>query len=497
MMGVREQSNQLASSAVDAAAAKIHELTVDRDVPSNAARCVRWADADGASPLAHVAPAFLAARDSEASSASWDGDGEDNEAIGSALARRPTRAARACGRADLRGGSGGGRRVHVGRHVRRKFDSLRVIAAERQRDQQRSVLARRRRRRRRPRPRRPPPRPTRRRRRRRPERRGLGRARTRRAHCCRARLRHVATPSGSRRSTRGATRTATRGCTRGVRDRPAGPPRCSGAASTRTRATSAATRRSTGRALRARRGRRAAAARRGARDRRARRRGRDALHWACEQGHEAVARQLLDARADVERKDQLGNTPLMVAVDRSRAAIVRMLIADGCDQDAPNHVGVKPLQRAACVTGDVEIVRLLLDSCASTRGLVLAACKTAEIRALFGPKGDPCRWFLAPPTLRRTSLWQNGAPKSHQAHGAARSPSPRARLVPPGPPRRSDDGSRRDREVEAMADNSAEHTKRRDGPQRRIAHPRPALVARDPHDSDGAIRAVAGGRDHH
>ena len=78
----------------------------------------------------------------------------------------------------------------------------------------------------------------------------------------------------------------------------------------------------------------------------------------------------------------------MVAVDRSRAAIVRMLIADGCDQDAPNHVGVKPLQRAACVTGDVEIVRLLLDSCASTRGLVLAACKTAEIRALFGPKGD-------------------------------------------------------------------------------------------------------------
>ena len=87
--------------------------------------------------------------------------------------------------------------------------------------------------------------------------------------------------------------------------------------------------------------------------------------------------QALDRGEDVNCIDSTQCTGMHHAAANGHAAIVRMLIADGCDQDAPNHVGVKPLQRAACVTGDVAraLQNVAATSFLLTIGLMLHASR--------------------------------------------------------------------------------------------------------------------------
>ncbi|RYP18613.1 hypothetical protein DL765_003820 [Monosporascus sp. GIB2] len=78
--------------------------------------------------------------------------------------------------------------------------------------------------------------------------------------------------------------------------------------------------------------------------------GETPLRWAAEGGHEAVVQQLLETGADVYARDEDGRTALSYAAEREHEAIVQLLLKSG-----------QMSLRWAVETGDVEMVKLLLD----------------------------------------------------------------------------------------------------------------------------------------
>ncbi len=85
----------------------------------------------------------------------------------------------------------------------------------------------------------------------------------------------------------------------------------------------------------------------------------ETLHSAALRGDAATIAARLEAGADVNRKDQYGSTPLMVAVTFGRVEASRALIDAGADLTLTNGEGSSPLHVAAflCRT---EIVEALL-----------------------------------------------------------------------------------------------------------------------------------------
>jgi ankyrin repeat protein len=66
--------------------------------------------------------------------------------------------------------------------------------------------------------------------------------------------------------------------------------------------------------------------------------GRTALHWACDEGHEHVARALLDGKyegrgAEIDARNKSGWTPLMSASQNGHEGVVRLLLARGARQE--------------------------------------------------------------------------------------------------------------------------------------------------------------------
>ncbi len=87
------------------------------------------------------------------------------------------------------------------------------------------------------------------------------------------------------------------------------------------------------------------------------------LSIAVREGHEAVARLLLDHGAQIEAKDDMGRTPLYSAIELIRAddeAVVRLLLDRGAQIEATDKYGATLLCVAAEL-GDVTVARLLLD----------------------------------------------------------------------------------------------------------------------------------------
>ncbi|KFY83567.1 hypothetical protein V498_07971, partial [Pseudogymnoascus sp. VKM F-4517 (FW-2822)] len=89
--------------------------------------------------------------------------------------------------------------------------------------------------------------------------------------------------------------------------------------------------------------------------------GQTSLFWAAENGHEAVAKLLLQKGADVDAKDVDGGTPLRRAAVYGHKAVAKLLLQKGADVDAKDsEYGPTPLCFAAG-HGQEAVAKLLLE----------------------------------------------------------------------------------------------------------------------------------------
>ena len=85
------------------------------------------------------------------------------------------------------------------------------------------------------------------------------------------------------------------------------------------------------------------------------------LHWAAENGYEAVARLLLEAGSTVSAGDEERTTPLHFAAAGGHEAVVKLLLERGADVEFNGNAhGRTPLSRAA-EEGHEAVAKLLLE----------------------------------------------------------------------------------------------------------------------------------------
>jgi hypothetical protein len=89
--------------------------------------------------------------------------------------------------------------------------------------------------------------------------------------------------------------------------------------------------------------------------------GQTALHWAARSSHEVMVRLLLEAKANVEAKDNNGQTALHLAARNGHEAVVRLLLEAKADVEAKGNYGQTALHLAA-QHGHEAVVWLLLDA---------------------------------------------------------------------------------------------------------------------------------------
>ena len=99
------------------------------------------------------------------------------------------------------------------------------------------------------------------------------------------------------------------------------------------------------------------------------------LHRAVVANDLAAVKQLIDQGAQIEARDQIGTTPLMIAAQLSSTPeIVQLLLDNKAQIEARNKDGLTPLMFAASNSSTPEIVQLLIDKGANA----LAKCKTGK-----------------------------------------------------------------------------------------------------------------------
>ena len=70
------------------------------------------------------------------------------------------------------------------------------------------------------------------------------------------------------------------------------------------------------------------------------------LHWAADYGKVDVIEYLLSKGANIEAKDNYGNTPLFAAIYEGHDAAVAALLAKGANKNAIGQNGKKPIEVA-------------------------------------------------------------------------------------------------------------------------------------------------------
>jgi ankyrin repeat protein len=118
--------------------------------------------------------------------------------------------------------------------------------------------------------------------------------------------------------------------------------------------------------------------------------GATALHWAVERDNLEAVNTLLTAGANVKTANRYGVTPLLVAVTNGNAAIVRRLLEAGADANAASPEGETALMTAAR-TGRVEPVKLLLAAGADVNAKVSWRGQTALMWAAAENNADVIR----------------------------------------------------------------------------------------------------------
>jgi ankyrin repeat protein len=86
-----------------------------------------------------------------------------------------------------------------------------------------------------------------------------------------------------------------------------------------------------------------------------------ALLWTARYGHEAVVKLLLEKGAELEAKDNYGQTPLLWAAENGHEAVVKLLLEKNAELEAKDdNYGQTPLSWAAA-NGHEAVVKLLLE----------------------------------------------------------------------------------------------------------------------------------------
>jgi len=101
-----------------------------------------------------------------------------------------------------------------------------------------------------------------------------------------------------------------------------------------------------------------------------------ALHWACSEGYERVAKALLDGKFDgkgatVDLRSKSGRTPLMSACLSGHVALVRLLIENGANQVLQDENGYTALHYALDWEYNADVVALLLAAPGAADAMVL------------------------------------------------------------------------------------------------------------------------------
>ena len=94
--------------------------------------------------------------------------------------------------------------------------------------------------------------------------------------------------------------------------------------------------------------------------------GNSLLMFACYHEHLETARMLLEAGAEVDRRNDRGQTPLGGVAFKGYAEIAALLLQYGADRDADNGGGMTPLMFAS-MFGRTKVVELLTAHGASSK----------------------------------------------------------------------------------------------------------------------------------
>ena len=87
---------------------------------------------------------------------------------------------------------------------------------------------------------------------------------------------------------------------------------------------------------------------------------RTAAHLAASEGDLSILNYIVNSGIDYEKRDKLGNTPLMAATIVNRISAVQFLAQIGCNIEAKDKQGWSPLERAAH-NGSLSLVSYLVD----------------------------------------------------------------------------------------------------------------------------------------